>query len=62
MLIASCTNTTNANNVHFNVLNKNRVFMLLVSASQIKPYYSYVRCRTIERTRGKAEMFYEDYS
>lgn len=62
MLIASCANTASANNVHFNVLNKNRMFMLLVSVSQIKPHYSCVECRTIERTRGEAEMFYEDYS
>lgn len=62
MFIASCVNTTNANNAHFNVLNKNRVLMLLVSVSQIKPHYSYVERRTIEWTRGEAEMFYEDYS
>lgn len=63
MLIVSCANTTSANNVHFNVPNKNRVLMLLlVNVSQIKLHYSCAQRWTIERTRDEAEMFYEDYS
>lgn len=56
MFIVSCANTAGANNVHFNVLDKNRVFMQLVSVSQIKPHYSYAQRQTIERTRVEVEM------
>lgn len=58
---AGRANTASANNPYFNPFDKNWVFMLLVSVSQIKPHYFYAKCPKIEWTRGDAEMFYEDY-
>jgi len=66
MLIVSSANTASANNVHFNVPNKNRVLMLLlVNVSQIKlciiPGRGAGRLNE-GREEAKPRCFYEDYS